>query len=242
MGVANREDALNLLEDLEEQLVNLQRRIDKDLPREEAELRASLGGLVGKERKEHLRKINEYSSGQIKNDLELTIRARKTQIARITKSLKSAGNKLYTGKGDDDVMVGEIHLVKDKPVTLKFRARDVIHSAYLPYFRAQMNVVPGLPTEFTFVPTKSTKEMRDDKNDPEWNYYLVCNKICGNSHFNMKIIVIVEDQTSYDEWPKTQNPLFAEKETQPTEQSEGEMKEQSDSTENVVEGDEIVIN
>ena len=58
---------------------------------------------------------------------------------------------MFDGKGNDDQVVQELHLVIDQPVTLNFRARDVIHSAYLPYFRTQMNVVvPGLPTEFTF--------------------------------------------------------------------------------------------
>ena len=55
-----------------------------------------------------------------------------------------------------------VHLVKDKPVLLKFRSQDVIHSAFLPHFRVQMNCVPGMTTQFAFTPTKTTKEMRSD--------------------------------------------------------------------------------
>jgi cytochrome c oxidase subunit 2 len=76
-----------------------------------------------------------------------------------------------------------------------------------------MNVVPGLPTEFTFTPIKSTEEMRDIKGDPEFDYYLICNKICGNAHFNMKMKVVVEDEASYNQWINQQTGLFANKDT-----------------------------
>ena len=126
---------------------------------------------------------------------------------------------MFTGEGDDDQVVQEIHLIKDQPIRLKFRAIDVIHSAYLPYFRTQMNVVPGLPTEFTFTPIKSTEDMRAIKGDPEFDYYLICNKICGNANFNMKMKVVVEDEASYNELIKQQTGLFA-KENAKAENSE----------------------
>jgi len=185
------------------------------LPKELAVLKSGLGGLVDDERKDQLNKIKAYTSGDKKVDLELLIRARHTQIDRLKKALAAEGG-MFDGKGDDDQVVGEIHLVKDKPVRLRFRARDVIHSAYLPYFRTQMNVVPGLPTEFTFTPIKSTREMQAIKGDPEFDYYLVCNKICGNAHFNMKMKVVVEDQASYDKWMAEQAALFVKKPETPS--------------------------
>ena len=57
-------------------------------------------------------------------------------------------------------MPREIHIPKGKPVVFKIRARDVIHSVYLPYMRSQMNAVPGMPTLMWFVPTKTTAEIR----------------------------------------------------------------------------------
>jgi cytochrome c oxidase subunit 2 len=136
---------------------------------------------------------------------------------------------MFTGEGDDDRVVQEIHLVKDQPITLKFRARDVIHSAYLPYFRTQMNVVPGLPTEFTFKPILSTGDMREIKGDPEFDYYLVCNKICGNAHFNMKMKVVVEEnQAAYDKWMNEQAALFVKKEE--TKNAETESTEEGTET------------
>ena len=62
----------------------------------------------------------------------------------------------------DDVIVREIHLVKDQQVLMKFRSQDVIHSAFLPHFNVQMNCVPGMSTQFAFTPTKTTNEMRED--------------------------------------------------------------------------------
>lgn len=232
LGVANREHATELITELKEEILSLEEAIER-LPQEEAKLRSTLGGLVDDERDAHLRKIEAYTSGEKLDDLELTIRARNTQIERLQGALAVKEGSMFTDEGNDDQVVQEIHLVKDELITFKFRARDVIHSAYLPYFRTQMNVVPGLPTEFTFRPIKSTAEMREIKGDPEFDYYLVCNKICGNAHFNMKMKVVVEDQKSYDKWMNEQAGLFVKKaETKETENAETESTSE-ESTETV---------
>ena len=218
LGVANRSHATELIKELKEDISSMESTISK-LPKELAKLKSTLGGRVGDDREAHLKKIHSYESGDVENDLRLTIRARNTQIERLNGALKINEGSMFTGEGDDDQVVQEIHLIKDQPIRLKFRARDVIHSAYLPYFRTQMNVVPGLPTEFTFTPIKSTEDMRAIKGDPEFDYYLICNKICGNAHFNMKMKVVVEDEASYNEWIKQQTGLFA-KENAKAENSE----------------------
>ncbi|MEM9992440.1 MAG: cytochrome c oxidase subunit II, partial [Bacteroidota bacterium] len=65
---------------------------------------------------------------------------------------------------NDDIQLGqaEIHVVKGKPVELKIRARDVLHSVSIPHFRQKMDAVPGMPTRMTFIPTKTTAEMRQE--------------------------------------------------------------------------------
>ena len=230
LGVANKEHATGLITELEEDIKSMEESIAR-IPKELAALKSTLGGRVGDDRETHLRKIATYESGEVEDDLRLTIRARNTQIERLKGALEIKEGSMFTGEGDDDQVVGEIHIVKDKPVRLKFRARDVIHSAYLPYFRTQMNVVPGLPTEFKFKPTVSTAEMREIKGDPDFDYYLVCNKICGNAHFNMKMKVVVEDQKSYDKWMNEQAGLFVKKEeTKEIENAETESTEESTET------------
>ena len=104
----------------------------------------------------------------------------------------------------DDFIPAQLHVPKGKPVLLKIRAKDVIHSVYQPHFRLQMNAVPGMPTRFWFVPTKTTEEMQRETGNPDFNYELVCNKICGKSHYGMRAIIIVDEPEEYEAWYKSQ--------------------------------------
>lgn len=128
----------------------------------------------------------------------------------------------------DDKITTELHLPVGKPVLIKMRSQDVLHSAYMPHFRAQMNCVPGMITQFGFTPTVTTADMRltpemidkvaninnirEEKSielaakgeavlDPyEFDYLVLCNKICGTSHYNMQMKIVVETQEEYDAW------------------------------------------
>ena len=71
-----------------------------------------------------------------------------------------------------------------------------------------------MPTKFTFRPTKSTEEAKKERGE-EFEYYLYCNKICGVSHYNMKIKVVVESQEKVNEWLKSQQPAFIKREMAP---------------------------
>jgi cytochrome c oxidase subunit 2 len=107
----------------------------------------------------------------------------------------------------DDVVTNELHLEVNQPVDLAFRAKDVIHSALLPHFRVQMNVVPGLPTKFAFTPTVTTADMRLKMNKPSFDYILLCNKICGGAHYRMKMKVVVDTKEEYQKWMASQKVL-----------------------------------
>jgi len=41
----------------------------------------------------------------------------------------------------------------------------------------------------------------------EFNFILLCNKICGASHYNMQMKITVVDQEDYDEWIAEQPSL-----------------------------------
>ena len=101
---------------------------------------------------------------------------------------------------EDDIVTKELHLPVGEKILLHLRSQDIIHSAYLPHFRVQMNCVPGMNTQFTFTPTVTTAEMRDEIGDPDFDYVLLCNKICGAAHYNMQMKVIVESREDYDKW------------------------------------------
>jgi cytochrome c oxidase subunit 2 len=101
---------------------------------------------------------------------------------------------------DDKIIKGEFHLPVGKEVEFIFRSRDVIHSAYMPHFRAQMNCVPGVPTRFKMTPTITTDSMRFITGNEDFDYVLLCNKVCGAAHFNMQMKVIVETESQYNAW------------------------------------------
>jgi len=119
-------------------------------------------------------------------------------------------NAWEVGK-DDRIVKSEFHLPVGREIEFVFRSRDVLHSAFMPHFRAQMNTVPGLPTRFKVTPTITTDSMRTILDNPEFNYILLCNKICGSAHFNMSMNIVVETQEKYDAWLSEQKIYIAEK-------------------------------
>lgn len=106
----------------------------------------------------------------------------------------------------DDFKALELHLPVGKEVHLMIRAKDVLHSVYLPHFRVKMDAVPGIVTNFKFKPTKTTEQMRDETGNANFNYELACAEICGQGHFSMRLLVVVESQEQYDAWKKAQTP------------------------------------
>ncbi|MDG2151363.1 MAG: cytochrome c oxidase subunit II [Polaribacter sp.] len=141
------------------------------------------------------------------------------------KGINTLGVDMKDKNSQDDKQVTELYLPKGRKIHFKFRSQDVLHSAYMPHFRAQMNCVPGMVTEFGFTPKYTTEEMRlkleviDKTNginkirkakgeDPyEFNYLLLCNKICGASHYNMQMKITVVEQDEYDKWIAQQPTL-----------------------------------
>ena len=125
---------------------------------------------------------------------------------KLVEGRNTLGVEIKDKNSADDIVVREVHLPVNKPVLLKFRSRDVIHSAFLPHFRVQMNCVPGLSTQFAFTPTKTTAEMKDTEGE-DFEYVLLCNKICGSAHFNMQMKFIVESEQDYNKWISSQKTL-----------------------------------
>jgi cytochrome c oxidase subunit 2 len=108
----------------------------------------------------------------------------------------------------DDFIPSELVLPVGKEVTLQIRARDVIHSVFLPHFRVKMDAVPGMPTKFTFKPTITTEEMREITKNPKFNYEMACTEICGRGHYAMRFPVRVLSLEEYNKW-KTEQKSWA---------------------------------
>jgi cytochrome c oxidase subunit 2 len=147
---------------------------------------------------------------------------------RLIEGVNTLGVDLSDPNAQDDFVVTELHIPKGKKIHFKFRSQDVLHSAYFPYFRAQMNCVPGMVTEFAFEPIYTTAEYRElpymvekvaninsirakksielvakgeTPLDPyTFDYLLLCNKICGASHYNMQMKVVIDSPEDYKKW------------------------------------------
>ncbi len=120
-------------------------------------------------------------------------------------------------KSNDDIVVrNEFHIPLGKEVEFKLNAREVIHSAYMPHFRSQMNCVPGMTTMMHFTPIITTAQMREKLNNPKFDYILLCNKICGNSHYNMQMTIVVETESEYNAWLSSKS-TFKKKAAAPAE-------------------------
>lgn len=119
------------------------------------------------------------------------------------------GLSSWEAGNDDRLVKGEMHIPVNKEVELIFRSQDVIHSAYLPHFRAQMNTVPGVATRLKMTPTVTTAEMRKITGNDSFDYVLLCNKVCGAAHFNMQMKVVVESEADYNAWVTKQKMFKA---------------------------------
>jgi cytochrome c oxidase subunit 2 len=124
------------------------------------------------------------------------------------KLIDNVGNEfgldLTDNKTFDDFKSLELHLPVGKEILLKIRAKDVLHSVFLPHFRVKMDAVPGMPTHFKFTVTKTTQEMRDETGNQAFNYEMACTEICGRGHFSMRFPVVVDTQEDYERWKLSQ--------------------------------------
>ena len=154
---------------------------------------------------------------------------------RLIEGVNQLGVDASDPNGKDDKIVTELHLPVGRRVLFKIRSQDVLHSVYIPHFRAQMNSVPGMITQFALTPTITTEEMRktdhiinkvqnindirvkesaelvakgEEALEPyEFDYLLLCNKICGVSHYNMQMKIVVESEEEYNSWLAEQPTL-----------------------------------
>jgi cytochrome c oxidase subunit 2 len=108
----------------------------------------------------------------------------------------------------DDKIARELHLPVNTPIKFVFHSRDIIHSAYMPHLRTQMNCVPGMTTTFFIEPVITTDSMRLITGNEKFDYVLLCNKICGAAHYNMKMKLVIDSPDQFREWYRQQELVF----------------------------------
>ena len=151
-------------------------------------------------------------------ELEDRIGAYKRQIARILNFKES--DRDFSTAYDDIIVKGEFHIPIRRDVSFQINSRDVIHSAYMPHFRAQMNAVPGMTTKFAYKPVITTDSMRTILDDAEFNYILLCNKVCGSAHYNMQMNIVVESEEEFQNLLDEQKPFVEPENMKATKESE----------------------
>lgn len=151
------------------------------------------------------------AAAEAKEDKLHRLKRHRQRILEVKPFDYEGGIAAWDAGADDKIMKGEFHLPVGREVEFVFRSRDVIHSAFMPHFRAQMNSVPGVPTRFKMTPTITTDSMRTILDDPDFSYVLLCNKVCGAAHFNMQMSIVIESEEEYNAWMESQEEFLAEK-------------------------------
>ena len=108
----------------------------------------------------------------------------------------------------------ELHILLEEPTKLSMRSSDVIHSLFVPAFRAKKDIVPGRYNYMWFKPTvasekvsqaeldaalKETKDLGEAWDFDKWQFTpdgytffdLYCTEYCGKNHSEMQTVVVV---------------------------------------------------
>ena len=138
-----------------------------------------------------------------------------TKTVKLINAENAVGQDWKDVANHDDFVADELHMQVGRPILVKINAIDVLHNFSLPHFRVKMDAVPGIPTQFWFTPTKTTAQMRAELNDPEFVYELNCNQLCGQAHWNMRRVVVVEEAAEFEKWFASQKPTYQQLQEQP---------------------------
>jgi cytochrome c oxidase subunit 2 len=112
----------------------------------------------------------------------------KTDPALISSTNPFGLDKTDPASQDDILSINQLHLPIGKPIRLRIRSHDVIHSFFLPYQRIKQDAVPGMQIELWFVPDRAGE------------YEIACSQLCGLGHYRMRAQLTVESQEAFDAW------------------------------------------
>ena len=101
---------------------------------------------------------------------------------------------------DDVTTLNQLYLPVNKPIIVKLRSKDVIHSFGVPEFRVKQDAVPGLTIPIWFVPNVTTAEMRTRTGNAEFQYEIACAQLCGLGHYRMRGFVTVQTADEFQKW------------------------------------------
>jgi cytochrome c oxidase subunit II len=103
-------------------------------------------------------------------------------------TFRTAGPDGSFGTPDDVVTLGELHVPVGRPVYLKLRSKDVVHSFYLPSYRTKIDAIPGSTTRLWF---QAQEPGRTE---------IGCAQHCGVSHYKMRGWLYAAPEDEYRAW------------------------------------------
>jgi cytochrome c oxidase subunit 2 len=103
-------------------------------------------------------------------------------------NIRYAGSDGLFNTSDDIVTLNEMKIPRNKPVIVQLKAKDVIHSLFLPNVRLKQDAIPGTVTQFWFECTKVGE------------YEMVCAEHCGVNHYKMRGDFTVLEPEQFDLW------------------------------------------
>lgn len=109
-------------------------------------------------------------------------------------------NREDPAAADDVTTINNLYLPVDKPVIVQLSSKDVIHSFMLNEMRVKQDAIPGVMIPVHFVPTVTTAEMREHRDDDTANYEIACAQLCGLGHFRMRGFLHILPQDEFDSW------------------------------------------
>jgi cytochrome c oxidase subunit 2 len=86
----------------------------------------------------------------------------------------------------------QLYVPRGESVYFKMRSKDVIHAFWIPAFRLQEDVVPGITTTYRATP------------DRIGSYPVVCNLLCGVGHGLMRSAIHVVTPNQFQAWLRRQ--------------------------------------
>ena len=101
---------------------------------------------------------------------------------------------------DDITTLNQLYVPVNRPVIVKLRSKDVIHSFGVPELRVKQDAIPGLTIPIWFVPTVTTAEMRSRTGKAEFQYEIACAQLCGIGHARMRGFVTVQTAEEFQTW------------------------------------------
>lgn len=89
---------------------------------------------------------------------------------------------------DDKRLDGDLHVPVNKVVKVYLRAKDVIHSFFVPVLRLKQDILPGREIVTWFEATKTGR------------YEIPCAELCGPGHSGMKGWLTIHSDEDYQKW------------------------------------------